>query len=621
MLKGYMGKGLVVDLSKGETKTVEIPDKIMKDYVGGEGFGVRILFDNLKPKTDPFSPENLLIFTTGPLTGTSAPTSGRLCVVFKSPLTNTIGASNVGGYFAPTLKKCGYDVLVIKGRAEEPVYLWIHDDNVEIRKASHLWGKGVEETEETILKEVGNEKAVVASIGIAGEKLSRIAAIMFNSHRAAGRGGPGAVMGSKNLKAIAVYGTKEIAVADKSALNSAAKKARAELEEEDFVREELKVYGTPSFTDAINGLGILPTKNWQHTMFDAMDKIGNKAYHEKLNVKAWHCYGCPIGCGRYTEIPEGPYRGMKGGGPEYESIAAFGSKCMVDDLYAITAANHKANDYGLDIISTGQVIATAMEWYEEGIITKDDTDGIELSFGNADAVVKMVDKIARREGLGDLLAEGSLRAAQKIGKGAEQYVMHVKGMEMAADGVRASKGEAISHMTSERGADHLRPYASAVDAFGYREKELGITYDISPVEDGNKAWVKPLKELSMATNLLGVCLFASITLAVKGSTWAELLSGATGNTYSLQDLLLASERVINLERLYNAREGFDKKDDRLPERFLKEKAKEGPGKGQIVDVETLLKEYYNSMGWDLNTGLPTQEKIKQLGIEDIEFKI
>lgn len=617
MADGYWGKVLWVDLNKKESRVEELIPTWKNHYIGGEGFGVRLLFDSLPPGIDPLGPENLLMFTTGPLTGTRAPTAGRTAIVFKSPLTGTIGASNVGGFWAPAFKRCGFDMLVVSGKAEQPVYLWITDNNVEIRDAAAVWGKTLNESEEILRKEVENEKAVVAAIGPAGENLSLISAIMVDAHRAAGRGGPGAVMGSKNLKAVVCWGEKPVPVADSEALSEAARQARHELDAEDFVRDELKPFGTPSFTDSINALGILPTRNWQFNSFDAMEKIGHQAYHETLKVKPWPCWGCPIACGRHTVIQTGPFAGMAGGGPEYETIAAFGSKCGIDDLNMITAANHAANDLGLDIISTGQVIATAMEWMEKGVITKEQTGGVDLSFGNAQAMFDMVKAIAYRQGFGDLLANGSYRAAEMIGGDAMKYVMHVKKMEMAADGVYASKGEAISHMASERGACHLRPYASTIDAFGYVEPELGINTKASPTEDGNKAWFKPLKELSMSTNLLGVCLFASITLAVKPSTWARLLSAATGKPWTKEELLKVSERVINLERVYNAREGFDRKDDTLPERFQKEPGKDGIGEGQLVNAPYLLDQYYQMMGWDSIKGLPTPQKLKELDLEDL----
>lgn len=615
-MKGYMGKMLFVDLTKRQVEARTIPEEWFEQYIGGEGLAMRLFVDLVHPEKDVLDAEQPLIFATGPLSETLAPCSGRCVVAFWSPATKTIGASNGGGDFAPTLKRAGWDLLVITGRAESPVYLVIDNENVEIHDGRMLWGKSVSETEDYLNQNLGLTNLSIASIGIAGEKGVLFASIMNEKYRAFGRGGPGAVMGSKNLKAIAVRGTKRLPTADQAALKEVAKDAKDEMFQEIFVRDELRPYGTPSFYDAINGLGILPTKNWQRTTFpESQDKLTYQAYHQILDVSPKACFNCAIHCGRYTKIKEGPYAGMEGGGPEYESIAAFGSKCLVTDLNAVTAANHLTNDFGLDIISTGQVLATAMEWFEQGILDLEKTQGLDLSWGNGHAVVEGVKRIAHREGIGDLLAQGVKRAAEALGPEAHYAAMHVKGLEMAADEVRASKGEAVVHATSARGADHLRPYASAIDAFGYRDEELGIVGEIDYLEDGNKAWIKPFQELSMATNMLGVCLFASITLAIKASTWAKLLSEVVGKEVTKDELLKAAERVINMERLINARFGFDRKDDTLPKRFLTEPAPDGRGQGQIVDLQKALDSYYTAMGWDLKTGLPGEAEVKELGLE------
>lgn len=608
------GKILKINLSDRSTEVQDFSRELQKLYIGGEGLAAKILYDTLEPGLDPMDEKNILVFTTGPLTGTRAPSCGRLCIGYKSPLTGTIGMTNVGGHLTPMIKRAGWDAVVIQGKSEAPTYLYINDDSVEFKDASAIWGMDTEATEDAIRADLGNDKVRIAEIGPAGEKLGLMSSIMVDKHRAAGRGGPGAIMGSKNLKAVAFYGTSKIEVADPEKMDEFAKRARKELDAEDFVREELKPYGTTSFTDSINALGLLPTKNWQFTTFDAMDKIGHAAYHENLKVKAWACYGCPVACGRHTEILDGPYKGEHGGGPEYETIGAFGSKCFVDDLNAITKANYICNRNGLDTISTGQTIASAMEWFEKGLIDKETTGGIDLSFGNAEAMVQMTEMIAKREGYGDILAEGSLRAAQRIGPEAEKYIFQIKGMELASCGVRASKGESLSHMISARGADHLRPYASVVDAFGYTEPELGIHEKVSPFEDENKWWVKPFMELSMVTNLLGVCLFASITLAVKGSTWTGLYNAATGDEMSQEELMACAERVLTLERMFNAREGFDRKDDKLPWRLTNEPAPDGLGKGNVAEPEVMLDEFYEGMGWDKEKGLPTEETIARLKI-------
>lgn len=615
MMKGYAGRALFVDLTSGEVTTQEIPEEWFEDYVGGEGVAVRLFYELMDADLEAFDPAQPLIFATGPLTGTAAPTSGRWNIVFRSPATGTLGLSNAGGKLAPQIKRAGWDLIVITGKAEKPVYVSIQDDEVAIEDAANLWGKGVSETEDLIRDTLDDKNVQIASIGPAGENRVLFAAVMNDKHRAAGRGGVGALMGSKNLKALAVRGTQQLPIADEDTLKERAAAAREELFEEAFVADELAPFGTPSFYDAINALGILPTKNWQQTTFlEGIESLGHEAYHETLEVKAYACYGCPISCGRVTTIKEGPYSGMHGGGPEYETVAAFGSKCLVTDLNAVAAANHLANDLGLDVISAGQVIATAMEWYDDGLLTDEQTGGLDLSWGNGEAVVELVKQIALREGLGDLLADGVKRAAEQMGPAAEKAAMHVKGLEMASDGVRASKGESVVHSVSPRGADHLRPYASAIDAFGYREPELDIVQDVDYLEDGEKSWVKPLQELSMATNMLGVCLFSSITLAIKPSTWAGLLSSAVGRTVTKEELLRSAERVINLERVINASFGFDRADDMLPTRFLQEPAPDGRGEGQTVDLDVALDSYYASMGWNVETGLPTAETLESLGL-------
>lgn len=611
---GYKGKLLKINLTTGEAHNEEIPKEWYHKYIGGEGFVTKILYDNIKPGIDPLGEDNLIVLATGPLTGTHAPSSGRLCIGFKSPLTGGIGLSNVGGHLAPMIKKAGYDAIMVFGASETPVYIDINDGDVKIRDAKKIWGMNTIETEKAIREELGNEDVRIAEIGPAGEKLSNISTIMVDSHRAAGRGGPGAVMGSKNLKAIACFGSGDIEIADKENMMAYARKAAKELREEAFVRDLLIPFGTPTFTDAVNSLGMLPTKNWQKTTFDVMDKLGYEAYHETLDVKSWACHGCFMGCGRDTKIKEGTYAGEKGGGPEFETIGALGSKCYIDDLESIAMAGYICDKMGLDTISTGQTIATAMEWFEKGIIDKETTGGIDLSFGNADDMVEMVEQIAERKGFGKLLGEGSYRAAEELGEDAMYYVMHVKKMEMASCGVRASKGEALSHMISARGADHLRPFASVVEAMGYTDKELGINEKQSPFDNTGKYWVKPFMELSMMTNLLGVCLFASITLAVKGESWTGLYNAATASDLSFEEMMKCSERVLNLERLFNQREGFDKKDDTLPLRLLQEPAADGIGKGQTIEIEGMLKEFYEDMGWDLETGRPTEKRLKELDL-------
>lgn len=611
-MDGYMGKALLVELSRGTITTQEIPKEWYEDFLGGEGLAVRLFYDHMDPNRDALDPESPIIFATGPLNGTKAPEGGRLVLVFRSPATGTLGLTNVGGHFAPALKKAGYDLLMITGKAPKPVWLRIADDQVSIEDATDLWGQRVSPTETAIKEDLGT-KAQVISIGPAGENLVNFSCLMTHQHRSAGRGGGGAMFGSKNLKAVGVVGTQAVAVADPEALDAASKKSRAEIDAEAFTAGLLKPFGTPGFYNSISATGTLPTKNWQRTTYpESHDVLGHEAYHKTLDVKPYACAQCYIACGRKTTIKEGPYAGESGGGPEYETLGAFGSKCLINDVSAVAKLGYDCNELGLDTISAGQVLATAMEWYDRGILNKENSDGIEITWGNVPAALEIVRKMAYREGVGDLLADGSKKAAEKLGGDAGDYAFHVKGLEMASCGVRASKGEAVVHAVSPRGADHLRPYASVVDAFGYTEEELGITEKQNPLEDDNKGWVKPLQELSMATNLLGACLFASICLAVKGSTWSSLYTAVTGRVLTLEELLKAAERTINMERVINTRFGFDRKDDKLPKRLLKEPATDGVGEGQVVDMDTVLDSYYAAMGWDIATGTPKPEKLTEL---------
>ncbi len=617
-MDGYWHRSLLVNLTDGTIQTHDVPNAWFEDYVGGEGIGVRSFMDLADMDKPPLDPSQPLIFTTGPLTGTAAPTSGRTCIVFRSPASGGLGLANVGGHLSPALKKTGYDMIAFTGRAEKPVYVHIDDDVVQIKDAAGLWGLGVTDTEAALKATVDSKAFQIASIGPAGENGVMFSAIMTDGERAAGRGGGGAAMGSKNLKAIIVRGTKALPTADPDRLKEVAKKAREELLSEEFVKDEMKPFGTPSFYDSISALGLLPTQNWRRTTWDeTMDKVGHAAYHEILEVKPYACSGCPVACGRVTTVKDGPFAGSHGGGPEYETMGAFGSKCLVDDIRAIAKAGHLCNDLGLDTISAGQVIATAMEWQEKGILPAEKADGLDLSWGNGAVLPVLLDKIARRDGVGDLLAKGSQRAAESLGGDAADYVMTVKGVELASCGVRASKGEGISHAVSPRGADHLRPYASVVDAFAYRNSELGIEGDIDFLDDDNQWWVKPFMEFSMTTNLLGTCLFSVITLAIQPSTYAELLSAATGATWDKERLLKAAERVINLERLANAKFGFTRADDTLPVRLTTEPAPDGRGEGQVANIGVSLDSFYTAMGWDLATGLPTAETVERLGLADV----
>ncbi len=607
----YKGKILWVDLEKATAQTRPLPAGWIRDYLGGEGFAAKILYDNLEPGTDPFAAENLLVFAPGALTGTTAPSASRMSVGFKSPLTGALGMSNIGGYLGAMIKRTGFDAVVFSGRAARPLYLYIDDTGVTFKDASKLWGLETLAVEEKIKAEIGNDEAVLATIGPAGEKLVRFANIISGGGRAAGRGGPGAVMGSKNLKAVAFYGGEKPGLAEPEKMKELNRAARQQLKEDYFVDKILSTYSTIAVMEPNSKLGLLATRNWQLSSFAESEKIGTEAFYDKLIVENETCFSCPVACKRVTEIPEGRYAGEKSGGPEYEALASFGPKCFVSELDAVVMSNHLCNRLGIDVISTGQVIATAMEWFEKGIITREDLGGIDLEFGSGAAMVEMVRLIGNRLGFGDLLAEGSYRAAGKIGGEAMKYVMHVKKMEMPVYDVRGSEGRALSYLTSDRGACHLRPTAPGSSAMS--EPELGIR-DVSAVKSENNSWVKALKEYFTAANCLGICIFSVATIAIKPSLLTGLFNAAAGENFTVADLLKSSERVINLERLFNGREGLNSSDDTLPERMLKEPRREGEVAGTVVRRDAIMAEFYELMQWDPKTGMPTEAKKKELGL-------
>jgi len=611
----YQGKILWIDLEKKKSETTTVPKEWYKKYIGGEGFATKLLYDNLKPKTDPLGKNNLLVLSPGPLTGSIVPCSSRMSVGFRSPLTGTIGMANVGGFLGPMIKKTGHDLIVVSGKAASPTYIYIKDSQVEFKDARAIWGMDTTVTEEMIRKELNNEKAIMATIGVAGEKMVKFASVITDGKRAAARGGPGAVMGSKNLKAIAFYGSSNIKASDKEKMQDLARETRKDLKNNYLTEEVLKPYSTVAVLQPTSALGLLATKNWQHSSFHAADKIGTEAFYEKLIVRNETCHACPVVCKRTTEIPEGKYAGEKGSGPEFEGLASFGAKCGVDDLYSVTMANYLCNRLGMDVISVGQIIATVMEWYEKGIVNKQVTNNLEINFGNGDAMIEMVKNIGNREGFGDVLAEGSIQAANKVGGEARSYIMHSKGMELPVFDVRASDGRAISYLTSERGACHLRPTAPATPkgAIQYEEPELDLN-GVSALKSQNKKWVKSLKEYFLSANMLGVCIFTVAGMAVKPSSMVTLYNVASGENIQLNDLLKSSERVINLQRMFNSREGFNRNDDTLPEKLLKEPTKEGVLKGQVLNKDEILDEYYELMGWDKETGLPFNEKLEELDL-------
>ncbi len=599
-----MGKFLRVNLTDGTIKEEKISDEVLKMFIGGRGLGVKILYDELKPGVDPLSPENKIVILTGPLTGTAAPSSGRWCSVTKSPLTGTIHDSHSGGYFGPELKFAGFDGVIIEGASEKPVYLWIHDGEAELRDASHLWGKDTHDTTDMICKELGDEKIKVACIGPAGENLVKIACIINDKHRAAGRGGHGAVLGSKKLKAIAVRGTQRVPITSEEAFREAVRRALDKIKESAVTSQSLPAYGTAVLVNIINEQGLFPTRNFQTGVFPTASRISGETMAETILVKKKPCWGCPIACGRVTKVPPwSPYSG-EGEGPEYETIWAFGAQCGVDNLEAIAKANYLCNELGLDTISMGHVIGTAMELYEKGYIKPEQTRGVDLKFGNVEAIVELTWRTAYRSGLGNDLAEGSRRLAEKYG--APELSMDVKGQELPAYDPRGAQGHGLGYATSNRGGCHLRAYMIAAEILGIPEKLDPLT------TEGKAKWVITFQDLFATCDSLVLCKF--VTFAFGAEEFADMLSAATGWNLTADDVMKIGERIYNLERAFNIREGFKGRDeDTLPKRLLEEPMPEGPVKGYVVKLNEMLDEYYNLRGW--KDGVPTKDKLKELGLD------
>ncbi|MDI3533195.1 MAG: aldehyde:ferredoxin oxidoreductase [Synergistaceae bacterium] len=591
---GWTGKLLRVNLTEGTITTEALRKPWAEEYVGARGLGSKYLYEEVDPAVDPLSPENKIIFATGPLTGTLATSGGRYNVVTKGPLTGTIAASNSGGYWGPELKYAGYDMIIIEGKAAEPAYLWIFNDRVELRCAAKLWGKSTHEATDIIVSETDPE-AKVACIGPAGEKLVKFACVINDKHRAAGRTGVGAVMGSKNLKAIAVRGTKGIRVADPKRFMEAVIDARKKLEASPVNSQGLPAYGTNVLVNIINATGGFPTRNFQESVFEGAEKISGETLAATYLLRPKACASCTSRCGRVSAVGE-----VTGEGPEYEAVWAYGAQCGIDDLASITKANFLCNELGIDPITMGSTIGCAMELYERGILKKERV-GMDLYFGNAEAILELTRKTALREGFGDELAEGSYRLASKYGH--PELSMTAKKQEMPAYDPRALQGMGLEYATSNRGGCHVRGYLTSPEVLGIPEK-----LDPASVED-KPQWTKTFQDLTAAIDSSGLCLF--ITFGLGAPEVASQLSAATGIDYTTEKIMECGERVWNLERLFNLKAGLSAEDDTLPPRLLHEPIPAGPMKGSVCRLGEMLPKYYELRGWDKN-GVPKEEKLEEL---------
>ncbi|MCU0559586.1 MAG: aldehyde ferredoxin oxidoreductase family protein [Desulfobacterales bacterium] len=608
-MHGWCGTILRVDLTRGTIATEKLDPRVARSYIGARGFGIYYLRKEVDPRCDPLGPFNTLIMAAGPLTGTAAPTGARYVVTTKSPLTGAITCSNSGGNFPAELKKSGIDAILFEGRAERPVYLWVDRGRAELRPAGHLWGLTTHQTDEALRRET-DEKAKTAVIGPAGERRVLFAAIMNDRDRAAGRAGVGAVMGAKNLKAVVVRGEGEVALADPAGFKAANARYRDAFKAKTKDNPPpLRTHGTAITVVGTQSHGVFPTRNFQQGTFEGWESIYGETLTRKYLLRAKPCFSCPIACGRVTRIPDGPFAG-EGEGPEYETVYALGSDCGVDDLAALTKANYECNELGLDTISMGSTIACAMELYEKGLLKESET-GMPLRWGDGQALVELVRLTARREGFGDVLAEGSLRLATRYGR--PELAMVAKGLDFAGYDPRGEQGMGLAYATSPIGGSHMRGDPAYFEL-------LGVPTSVDPHTWTDKPpLVAKWQDLFCVIDAAGLCVFFSVrylveqNLMVKPVGITELLNAATGAGYTPEEVERAGERIFNAERLFLLAAGFTRGDDRLPPRIVSEPMPSGPAKGMVCRLEEMLGPYYELRGWSAGGG-PCEAKLKELGL-------
>lgn len=626
---GYTGRYLRVNLSLGKVEKSILPTTWAEKFLGGNGVGTKVLWDEVAPTTNPLSPENKLIVATGPLCGSPIPNSGRLEFIGKSPLTGIYGDSNAGGHFGPELKFAGYDLIIFEGRAPEPVYLYIQDENVELRSASHLWGSGGFNTDRLLREEIRDPNLKTAVIGPAGENLVRFASIMVSYQRQAARSGMGTIMGAKKLKAIAVRGTGGIRVKDLARLQNISLDLLQKLRSNEFFNG-VHQFGTPGLVALMNPMGRFPTKNFQYGSFEGFEAISGETLREEHLERDIACFNCPVACDKVYRVAEGEYAGVRLSSVEYETLNALGANVCNRDLPALLKANEICDDWGLDTISAGRAIAFAMELNEKGILTSQELEGLDLNWGNEHTILELLRRITFREGyLGDLLAEGAARAANWLGRGAERYAMHVKGQDIPAQDGRAQQSMGLGHATSSRGADHLKAFP-VIDETGYpseairRYGEQFLPDLIDPLAKRFKAMlVIDGEDFGAVVDSCGNCKSGG-TFVMAEVYWkeqAEVLEAATGMPMDVPRLKRIGERVYNLQRCYNVLHGITRADDVLPWRFTKVPSPSGNAKGHVCHLDEMLQEYYTLRQWDLHTGIPLDSTLVRLQLQGVADRI
>lgn len=614
MADGYWQRLLRVNLTDRRIEVESIEEQDLRRFVGGAGLGAEILRREVPAKLDAYDHQNRLIFATGPFQGPQVPGGAKFSVVGISPVTHTFGDTAAGAGMGPALKDAGYDVLLVEGVADQPVYLHIADDRVEIRDARSLWGRDTFETVDAVRAQTGDSKSSVAAIGPAGERRVAIACIAVDKHSFAGRCGMGAVMGSKKLKAIAVRGTRRVDVHDPQQTGNLIRRFQREIAKT-VEENEFRKHGTPGLCEAAEALGDMPIRYWEGDVWpEGAKRLGGESYTETLRAKPLACKYCPIGCHRRITIDDPDEYAMEGVGPEYETLGMMGTGLLIDDPKAVAAANEIANRLGIDTISAGAMIGFAMECFEKGWITEADTDGLPLTWGNARALIELTRQIGKREGFGAIFSEGTLPAARKISPEAVENVVHVKGLDVPAHDPRSCFSLAPSYATGTRGACHFRGPCEDVEMGGFYIPEAGVTKDtVKFFEKENQALVAmKCQDLAVLTNSLVVCLFM-----VDGGGWAlsgvkDLFNAITGWDYSIDELLMTGERGFTVQRLINVRDGYNAATDVLPKKMFKA-AKEGMRAGKVPPLKEMLEDYYQARGWDEN-GEPSEATLRRLGL-------
>lgn len=626
-MNGYAGRLLWIDLTRKKVVKHTLSKELIKNYIGGRGFNVKILWDKLKPRCAALSPDNLLIVSSGALCSTFAPSCAKLTISSKSPATDLYFKTVVGGHFASEMKFAGFDTFVVSGAAKRPVYISILDEEVEIKDATRLWGADVYSTDRLIKQDIREKDASVISIGPAGENLVYFASIASDIYRRAARGGLGSVMGYKKLKAVSVRGSGAITVANPEEFKDVALEARKRIRDDEYSWRRKYLFGTNRGMLQANKVGSNPTRNFQTGSIEDAYKTGGEYIREKYLVRETGCFGCVMNCGRYWEIPSGPYMGTFTEGAEWGGINPLGARLGIVDVEFILKAYQLCNKLGLDAESVGGVVSFAMELFGKGIINKKDTGGVALDWGNQEATLQLVKKIAYREGFGNILANGTKKAAQKIGKGSEKYAVHIKGLEISAVELRVSKAYALAFAVNPRGGDHL--HTNIMCQFGGSPEMIRMANRLSETDvganpvasEGKAKMVKAHEEMVIIADCLGMCFFnmCSSYSMFDPRVLSKMYSAASGFEISPEQSLLTAERILNLERRLNLREGLKREQDTLPARMFDDPIANGPTKGYKMsheEFENMLKEYYTLHGWDVETGIPSDKTLRKLGLED-----